>query len=215
MKKLSVFAALLCSVTMFAQTELVDFSKISLDSWGNNQKPDVVLADQVFTITIKATDGFQWGNQVKITLGNVATAGLDLNKEYQLSFTATASTADCGGVTLKFFDDNALSFSGNDCGETARVHSEGCLALNETPLNYQSEWIQPEAAATNGTIVFAFGWDPAQTVTISNLSFKERAATTAIDNVNTKASAVKVVEDGQLIIIKNGIRYNVAGQQIK
>ena len=38
---------------------------------------------------------------------------------------------------------------------------------------------------------------------------------TAVETVEAKAKAVKFVEDGQLIIIKDGVRYNAAGQQIK
>lgn len=38
---------------------------------------------------------------------------------------------------------------------------------------------------------------------------------TAIDNAAEAVKAQKVVENGQLIIIKNGIRYNVAGQVVK
>ena len=37
----------------------------------------------------------------------------------------------------------------------------------------------------------------------------------AIDNTNVGLKAVKLIENGQLIIIKNGIRYNVAGQVVK
>ena len=210
MKKLSVFAALLCSVTMFAQTELVDFSKISLDSWGDGHAvPVVTLENEVISIVLagpRVGSEFQWDNQVKITLTNVAEAGLSKEKEYKLSFTAVGSVGDCGGVTLKFFDDNQLFYT------DANYLDFG------TSYNFESEWLKladDAPLATNGTIVFAFGWDPAQTVTISNLSFKERAASTAVDNVAASTKAVKVVEDGQLIIIKNGVRYNVAGQEIK
>ena len=43
--------------------------------------------------------------------------------------------------------------------------------------------------------------------------FKDNA--TAIDHVVEPAKATKLIENGQLIIIKNGIRYNVAGQMVK
>ena len=182
MKKLTLLFALLCaSVMSWADTELVDFSQMTLESWGGNGNPVMTKdpVNEIITVELVGTPGWQWGNQAKIILENVATNGLDVNKEYKLSFTATASTNDCGGVTLKYFDGNVLSFSGTNCGEEARVNSTGCLALNQTPLNYESEWIQPNAAETNGIIVFDFGWDAAQTITISNLSFKEREAAPA------------------------------------
>ena len=37
---------------------------------------------------------------------------------------------------------------------------------------------------------------------------------TSIDNTNVDAIAVKVIENGQLIIIKNGVRYNALGAQL-
>ena len=38
---------------------------------------------------------------------------------------------------------------------------------------------------------------------------------TSIDNTNVDSKAVKVIENGQLIIIKNGVRYNVVGSVVK
>ena len=38
---------------------------------------------------------------------------------------------------------------------------------------------------------------------------------TAVENVAAPAKAIKVVEDGQLVIIKDGVRFNAAGQQIQ
>ena len=38
---------------------------------------------------------------------------------------------------------------------------------------------------------------------------------TALDKVEVSASAVKVIENGQLIVIKNGVKYNALGQEIK
>lgn len=37
----------------------------------------------------------------------------------------------------------------------------------------------------------------------------------AVENIRTGAPAVKMIEDGQLIILRNGIRYNVHGQVVK
>ena len=43
----------------------------------------------------------------------------------------------------------------------------------------------------------------------------ENCETTDIDNVATNTTAKKVIQDGQIYIIHNGIRYNVLGVQIK
>ena len=42
----------------------------------------------------------------------------------------------------------------------------------------------------------------------------EAPADQAIENVNTTVKAVKVFENGQLVIIKNGVRYNALGAQL-
>ena len=38
---------------------------------------------------------------------------------------------------------------------------------------------------------------------------------TALDNLNTTVAPVKMIENGQLIIINNGVKYNALGQVIK
>ena len=45
--------------------------------------------------------------------------------------------------------------------------------------------------------------------------FEQETVATGIDNANTDAKAVKLIENGQLIIIKNGVRYNAQGQIVK
>ena len=38
---------------------------------------------------------------------------------------------------------------------------------------------------------------------------------TALDNIDTTVALVKAIENGQLIVIKNGVKYNALGQEIK
>ena len=40
------------------------------------------------------------------------------------------------------------------------------------------------------------------------------APETGVDNINTNVAPRKVIRDGQLIIIKNGVEYNVQGAQL-
>ena len=44
---------------------------------------------------------------------------------------------------------------------------------------------------------------------------KEYAPATSIDNTNAAAKAVKRIENGQIVIEKNGVRYNVLGAEMK
>lgn len=50
---------------------------------------------------------------------------------------------------------------------------------------------------------------------VDNVYFFKEGTTTAIDNTVEAVKVQKMIENGQLIIIKNGIRYNVAGQMVK
>ena len=50
---------------------------------------------------------------------------------------------------------------------------------------------------------------------IDNVYFWADSTGTAIDEVAEPVQVRKVIENGQLIIIKNGVRYNVAGQKVK
>ncbi len=48
-----------------------------------------------------------------------------------------------------------------------------------------------------------------------SLDINEDGTTTAIDNINANVSVQKIMLDGHIYIIRNGIMYNVAGQIVK
>ncbi|MCQ2323936.1 MAG: hypothetical protein MJZ53_03685, partial [Paludibacteraceae bacterium] len=73
-----------------------------------------------------------------------------------------ASTADCGLVTFKAFDNNQIAMANQTITVTDQVQT------------WTSEWTKAPAATANGLMVWDFGWDPVQTVTITNISVKER-----------------------------------------
>ena len=45
--------------------------------------------------------------------------------------------------------------------------------------------------------------------------YNANSTATAVDNVTSEGQAMKVLENGQLVIIRNGMRYNAAGQYLK
>ena len=168
MKKfLFFFAALTLSVGLFAQageTELFVAANASVDhTWGQFENPECTwnATTGTFTVTIMQQAEWQWGNQVFLATGITT---LDVTKEYQVSFDIVASTVNCGGVTFKAFDDNQIAFANQN------------IAVTNVVQTWTSEWTKPSDEATNGLIVWDFGEDPAQTVTITNISIKERDA---------------------------------------
>ena len=180
-------------------------------TWGQFENPEATWdkASQTLTIEIKEQSEWQWGNQVFFSTGITT---LDTSKEYQISFTGTASTDDCGEVTFKAFDDNSLVFLDQN------------LSFTTTPYNYVSEWATPLETSTNGCIVFDFGWDAAQTVTITNISIKERSKVSyAITNFDfttnlyghkgvSSGSGDNYVSDGDIAV---GEKFNEDPAQIE
>ena len=74
------------------------------------------------------------------------------------------------------------------------------------------------ANVTNWTNVYQVKIDNAANLTIwvgNAYFYTTQAVLTAVDNTEVSAKAIKVLENGQLIIIKNGVRYNVQGAKIK
>lgn len=55
---------------------------------------------------------------------------------------------------------------------------------------------------------------PAENVTITG-EFTVSGYPTALDNTEDNAKAVKMIENGQIVIIKNGVRYNVLGAELR
>ncbi len=49
---------------------------------------------------------------------------------------------------------------------------------------------------------------------LADCTYTIKETATALENIVEEAKAVKVIENGQLVIIKNGVRYNVLGTQL-
>ncbi len=47
------------------------------------------------------------------------------------------------------------------------------------------------------------------------LSFVDNSTTSALENVEVKTSTRKIIENGQIYILRDGVRYNVLGAQVK
>ena len=41
------------------------------------------------------------------------------------------------------------------------------------------------------------------------------AAETAVENITLENKAMKIIENGQIVILKNGVRYNILGAVVK
>ncbi|MCQ2369085.1 MAG: hypothetical protein MJ007_01230 [Paludibacteraceae bacterium] len=176
-------------------TELFDIEEASICKvWSPVQDPvaTIDVATGTINVELKAQGNGQWNNQVHVCTGITK---LNPNAEYKFKFTAVASTNDCGGVTFKAFDDNELVFRNAN------------IQLNTTPYNFESDWVKLKTGNTNtaGAMVFDFGWDPVQNITISNISILEKVK--AVQNESQEksysnlADAIEEAESGDKLIV--------------
>lgn len=166
MKKIFSFlvAMLIASSAMFAGENLFNPATTTLetffatgDGWAADSLSSATFDNTtgVVTVNIVEAKSVQWQAQVKLHTDLTA---LDPAKQYNVSFKLT-SNVDFGGITAKMFD-NAVMY-------------EGSLAVvANTPLEVSKENVA--GVASNGVIVFDFGYAPAGAViTIEEIVVEE------------------------------------------
>lgn len=167
--------------------------------WGEDNESYVTWDEASKTVTVNLVKGkdAQWQAQVWYQ-GSIAQAG----KLYDISVTFN-STKAIGGVTLKYENNMEMIYDPN-------------IALEaNTPLVYERKDIEGKDNG-DGIMIFDFGFAPENTVvTISNISIVEKDPEEGIINTNAAVKTVKMIENGQVVIIKNGVRYNVLGTVIR
>lgn len=99
---------------------------------------------------------------------------------------------------------------------------EGEVAIELTPNEWKSADIELSGYAAANIVwaeVFQFKFfNPNETggvLFIDNVYFYKDSAETAIDQIVEPQKAVKTIENGQLVIIRDGMKYNVMGAQVK
>jgi len=106
---------------------------------------------------------------------------------------------------------------GDEISESYDLVADNGITGN-SPYSLQND---PE---TNDYFTLAIGNKEEITLTITATSGKrfvlfginaEKGITTSVETVSEKADFIKTIENGQVVIIRNGVRHNVAGQIIK
>ncbi len=133
-------------------------------------------------------------------------AGVDWSKATALRIYSEANRSDFViNVILNAWPDNGGE---NVANHEAMTAGEGYMEL---PLT--DELRTKLAEASKWMIQFNKEAGAAFNVTDIVLVMQENQGT-GIDNTNAQANAVKFFENGQLIILKNGVRYNALGAQL-
>lgn len=116
------------------------------------------------------------------------------NNDYNLAITLVDGDAH-EGVTTTSFAENSILTVNADASQISFLH--GTLTVNET-----------DDTATAGLLGSDHVWYNIMVTT-------KEAPVSAVDNITTTVAPQKVIRNGQLIIIKNGVEYNVVGAVIK
>ena len=194
------------SVEQFLTVAAVDSLKLhGLDIIGANFTVTKVelLDGKALKEGLTVWTGFFWADDWKtLELYRDAYAGVDFSKVSAIRFYSEAAS---GAYVLNFMKGWGEGEKFAD--QTAMTDGEGYkeLALTDdlrTALSEASHWM------------IQFNKEAINAFNVTDIVLVLKGDATAVENVEAEAKAVKMIENGQVIIIKNGIRYNALGAQL-
>lgn len=150
---------------------------------GTTATVNTTTGDVTINVAGPHTSWGDWGNQVKL---HTEVLNLDDTKNYEIGFTAVASTNDCPVSHVKAFDSNMLFDITTETYSTTAKDFRQVVRGN---------------GASNGVIVWSFTWTPAQTVTISNIYVRESSEQVAEDPKPTTAPAVPTADAATVLSV--------------
>lgn len=166
-----------------------DFINVPTGVEVTNQEGDVCKMNQGHNGLVE----FQVGEEYFLLMAATNTAGSPTSAFALFKF-ADADRAFSGMVPLWYFPHNGLGASTNGC-RTA-VPSVDVVSETEATLYIY--------ANNNGYAAYTLTIDPSI------------ADNTAVEDIEAvKVGAEKVIENGQIFILKNGVKYNALGAQVK
>ena len=138
-------------------------------------------------------------------------AGVDFSKATALRIYHEAGRSDFViNVILNAWPDNGGE---NVANHEAMTAGEGYMELPltdelRTKLAEASKWMVQFNKETGAP------FNVTDIVLVGDFAEEEPGEGQAIENTTVKSKAVKTIENGQLVIIKNGVRYNALGAQL-
>lgn len=137
-----------------------------------------------------------------MTLGNSLADNAESDKVVVIGYVAkvkTAYDATYGNETV-YLSDDATATYGDFYAYRCKIDAPGA--------------VQGDKVAVTGKILKYVGTSGNATIEISQGTMEVIEHATAVENVEAGAKVVKTIENGQLVIIKNGVRYNAQGAQL-
>ena len=242
MKKFFVFAAAaLAAMTINAQTVVtlnevanyIDFQALSVSDPAMTSSvvtstAPYELANGSKLVGFQKSDGSEAENKWNVkesyntTMPTPAWDGVDSLKAGTMFRAASGTTIELGAFTTKAAGQLVVYYQPNgdsERGVEVYVYGELVEGTNLTGSGAKIDGIRPAYA---GEITLAAGSYDAGDVVIKLITNTSNIFGVRIDelqgegveNVTENAKAVKFFENGQLIILKNGVRYNALGVQL-
>ena len=147
--------------------------------------------------------GFFWADNWKtLELYRDAYAGVDFSKVSAIRFYSEAAS---GAYVLNFLQGWGEGEKFAD--QNDMTDGEGYKELSLT------DDLRTRLAAA-GHWMIQFNREDLDAFNVTDIVLVLKGDTTAVENVEAGAKAIKMIENGQVIIIKNGIRYNALGVQL-
>lgn len=178
------------------------------DNWGSTLGQEIEVEGNHYYVYNMTSNVIIWGNNndgddaiiAADGFNDGTNKGLDLTAMEKLHFDLWLSETCVGGVVL--INDDRL-------GEMGQLESGKWVSV-DMPLSGLS------ADKLNNLRWMKFdGFAGVKTVFIDNVYAWKNGTSTSIIDVNTLPETTKTIIDGQLIIIRDGIRYNAQGQVIE
>lgn len=175
------------------------------DNWGSTIGQEVDVEGNHYYVYNMTANVIIWGNNndgddaiiAADGFNDGTNKGLDLSSMENLHFDLWLSETCVGGVVL-INDDRLGEIGALESGKWVSVD----MPLSGLPADKLSNlrWMKFD------------GFAGVKNVFIDNVYAWKSSNPTALENVNGAQNTVKYIENGQLIIVRNGIRYNAMGQ---
>jgi len=192
-----------------AQAELVAISESTTWDFNTAAKADIQPADpNNYTIFTNASDNWNEGFAAASIAGIAQYCYYGGNKCFQgkaLKFITTVP----GKVTVEFSNTGS-----KDTARNLFINGVNTEIGTKNTTHVAAENVVVPA----GEVVLE-GWEMLETPVMNMLRVYKvtftKSEATAIDNTEAEVKAVKAIENGQLVVIKNGVKYNVLGNVIR
>lgn len=143
-----------------------------------------------------------------VAAGKALTKGLTSRDYYKVS-------GYVGKIATPFSSEyNNISFwmSKSMSNVTEELQAYRCTAEEDIP---EGTYVTVTGKLKNYVYTDSETNEEVQIIEIVNGTYVESSVPTAVENMETEGQALKVIENGQVLILRDGIRYNVLGSEVK